>query len=408
MQFSRIYILTILIVALSAIAGADPMVWVINSSGETLSQINLATGQTRNDLVPLGSDVLSYPNQVIVRDSVAYVVCSGTDEIQLVDLKTESTIGFMSTGPSTNPYWMQFLDNRYAYVSLWVSGALAKMDVIDGTVVGQWPVGDSPQGILIHERKAYVAVTGFDQTTWEYGQGRVLVFDTQIDEPVDSIDVGINPQYLARDSDGYLHVVCTGDYWSVFGMIYIIDPDVNAVVDSFSLGGSPGNLSIGPDDIAYVAAGGWASEGYLYTFDAATRTPLHTSANPLVVDSGCTMAISYQDSTSLIGGFSDIVRRVDTSGASLQSFSLGDGPAHAAVHYLPGDIDGNFAGPDISDLVYLVDYMFAGGMAPHWPPWRANLNGDFNGPDISDLVYLVSYMFSGGPPPRSAPTWPMY
>ncbi len=408
MKPSAILLLILLAPALFTTAGADPIVWVINTSGETLSQINLNTGQVRNDVVTLGSDLLSYPNQIVVRDSVGYVICSGTDEMQLINLRTESTMGYIGTGGSTNPFWMEFLDSQYVYVTLWESGSLAKVDVINGAIADQWSVGDSPQGVLIHDRKAYVAVTAFNQSTWEYGQGRVVVFDTRTDQLMDTLNVGKNPQYLARDSHGYLHVVCTGDYWSVFGMIYVVDPGLDAVVDSFALGGSPGNLTICPDDIAYVAAGGWASEGYAYTFDAASRVPLHNSTNPLVVDSGCTMAVAYQDSTCLIGGFSDVVRRIDSSGAGIQSFLLGDGPAHAAVHYVPGDIDGDFSDPDVSDLVALVDYMFAGGQSPHWPAWRANVNGDFIGPDISDLVYLVQYMFMEGPPPKSAPTWPLY
>jgi hypothetical protein len=65
---------------------------------------------------------------------------------------------------------------------------------------------------------------------------------------------------------------------------------------------------------------------------------------------------------------------------------------------------------DISDLVYLVDYMFTGGPAPTcWS--EANIDG--SGPvgaedgsadiDISDLVYLVDYMFNGGLVPVSCP-----
>jgi len=59
---------------------------------------------------------------------------------------------------------------------------------------------------------------------------------------------------------------------------------------------------------------------------------------------------------------------------------------------------------DISDLVYLVDYMFSGGAEP--PCWdEADIDGSSGGAsdssdiDISDLVYLVDYMFSGGPQP---------
>lgn len=54
---------------------------------------------------------------------------------------------------------------------------------------------------------------------------------------------------------------------------------------------------------------------------------------------------------------------------------------------------------DISDLVYLVDYMFLNGAAPVCMG-EANLDGDpLDALDISDLVYLVDYMFLDGPPP---------
>lgn len=65
------------------------------------------------------------------------------------------------------------------------------------------------------------------------------------------------------------------------------------------------------------------------------------------------------------------------------------------VDYDPGDVI------DISDLVYLVDYMFSGGPEPPCPE-EADIDGS-GGIDISDLVYLVDYMFSGGPPPVACP-----
>jgi len=72
-----------------------------------------------------------------------------------------------------------------------------------------------------------------------------------------------------------------------------------------------------------------------------------------------------------------------------------------------GNIDYNSGDDiDISDLVWLVDYMFSSGPPP--PCWaEANVNGDgpddSSGIDISDLVYLVDYMFSGGNPPVACP-----
>ena len=63
------------------------------------------------------------------------------------------------------------------------------------------------------------------------------------------------------------------------------------------------------------------------------------------------------------------------------------------------DINHNGAGPDIADLVYLVNYMFQTGPQP--PCFEeADINGDGSDtPDIADLVYLVTYMFQGGPAP---------
>jgi len=63
-----------------------------------------------------------------------------------------------------------------------------------------------------------------------------------------------------------------------------------------------------------------------------------------------------------------------------------------------GDINGDGAGPDIADLVYLVAYMFQGGEPPPCLE-QADIDGSGSGPDIADLVYLVAYMFEGGPPP---------
>lgn len=67
---------------------------------------------------------------------------------------------------------------------------------------------------------------------------------------------------------------------------------------------------------------------------------------------------------------------------------------------LRGNVDGNEEEePDISDLIYLVDYMFTGGPAP---PCMAEADFDASQDiDISDLVGLVDYMFTGGVEPWS-------
>ncbi len=67
-----------------------------------------------------------------------------------------------------------------------------------------------------------------------------------------------------------------------------------------------------------------------------------------------------------------------------------------------GDINYSGGGIDISDLVYLVSYMFSAGPEP---PCMDEADVDASGGviDIGDMVYLVAYMFRGGPPPVDCP-----
>ena len=56
---------------------------------------------------------------------------------------------------------------------------------------------------------------------------------------------------------------------------------------------------------------------------------------------------------------------------------------------------------DISDLTYIVDYMFGGGPLP-----VCYDEGDLNASgfvDITDLTYLVDFLFGGGPPGLPCP-----
>ncbi len=61
-----------------------------------------------------------------------------------------------------------------------------------------------------------------------------------------------------------------------------------------------------------------------------------------------------------------------------------------------GDADGS-GSIDISDVVFLISYIFSGGPSPN-PLFTGDANCD-GAVDISDAVYLIAYIFSGGPAP---------
>lgn len=55
---------------------------------------------------------------------------------------------------------------------------------------------------------------------------------------------------------------------------------------------------------------------------------------------------------------------------------------------------------DLSDLMWLVNYLFRGGVEPV-PMLAGDVTCD-EGVDLSDLIYLVNYLFMGGPAPCAA------
>jgi serine protease AprX len=67
-----------------------------------------------------------------------------------------------------------------------------------------------------------------------------------------------------------------------------------------------------------------------------------------------------------------------------------------AVQYVHGDANRDSA-VDVSDVVFLISYIFSGGTAPS--PLSAGDADCSGGVDISDVVYMISYIFSGGTAP---------
>lgn len=67
------------------------------------------------------------------------------------------------------------------------------------------------------------------------------------------------------------------------------------------------------------------------------------------------------------------------------------------INFVCGDVNGDGTGPYISDLTYLVAYLFQGG-----PPLPIEAAGDLNGDGgvlIGDLTGLVDYLFRNAPEP---------
>ena len=390
---------------LISIAGAaDQIGYLINTTGESLSKINLETHIIENDILILGTDVWCYPNQIIIWDTLAYVINSGTNEIQIIDLNAEQTIDFINLPAGSNPFWMEFLDSQYVYISLLINNSLAKVDLVNKTVVSEVPVGNGPEGVVISQGKVFVANSAYNFSSGGYDPGTVSVYDPNTESVVNSISVDLNPQMMAVDDSGYVHVVCTGDYSSITGRINIIDPEAETVVADFAIGGYPGQISIGPDQIAYIAAPDWSYDSHIFTYHSITHEVFHDASDPITIGWNVNMVTAYQDSTCYAGCYDDTVHVIDSSGAVIHKYPAGDNPYGIDFNYLPGDVNGDFD-VNLTDILNLISWIYVDGTPPRWPIWRANVNGDqtFN---LEDILYLITSVYvDPNKRPIPSPRW---
>ncbi len=118
----------------------------------------------------------------------------------------------------------------------------------------------------------------------------------------------------------------------------------------------------------------------------ATVTFGGTAATNVTVVSATSITATTPAHTA---GLADVVvRNPDGQSATLAGgFSFTTSPH--------GDANGD-GQVTVTDVFYLINYLFAGGPAPIGP---ADVNGDGQ-ITVADIFYLINYLFSGGPAPR--------
>jgi hypothetical protein len=71
---------------------------------------------------------------------------------------------------------------------------------------------------------------------------------------------------------------------------------------------------------------------------------------------------------------------------------------YPVIEYLRGDANSDKK-TTVSDVIYLINYLFKGGPAPD-PVYLGDVNCDGK-TTVTDVVYLINYLFKGGPAPCS-------
>lgn len=294
--------------------------YVINSLGENLSYVNLENHSVNSNAATLGL----YTNHVKIRGDKGYVVNSGLNEIQIIDLHTVTTLNQIPLGTGTNPYNLDFINDSLAVVSLLFTNQVAIVNVNNGQVLQYVAVGSGPEGVKYYHGKIYVTNTGFNGVG--YDPGTVSVIDANTFAVVNTISVGINPQSVDVDPNGNMIVSCTGDYGSVYGQVDIVDFVSGTVINSVPLNTFITSVFVNSNNKIYISTFGFGVMVYNLTSQIFERS----ETNPLPGGPGC--VFDNQNNCYITDFNVDSVRAFSENHNRLSAYLVGDGPVSVDIY----------------------------------------------------------------------------
>ena len=378
----------ILIVITIQIIFAGSRLLVLNSLAETISEINLETGNISQNIAITGVA----PNAIYLSENGEnlFVLNSTSSSLQIFDAETVAQQSTFDLGSGNNP-WAMAMQENIGFVTNFQTSTASKIILNSGEILTTFDVPGTPEGIIFHDEKLYIACPDFDFDYWTYGQGKVRVFSASTLAQIEEFDVHTNPQSLLIDN-GNLHVLCTGDYWSEFGVVDVINLQTGEIA-SLNLGGSPGNFAINENGIVAVGAGGWDTEGYVFSYDANSLEILRDANNPILVGPGAGN-VSALDSDFFISCFSDDrIYKINQDGEILDSFLVGDGPVASVVIEEPillcdVNFDGNI---NVLDVIQTVQFVLneETPTADEFAAADINSDQDLNVLDVIGIVVII-------------------
>jgi len=368
-----VYLLVLLTIFFVAPTFAGQNAYIVNSLAESLSEIDLESGTVSNHVTSLGEA----PNQVVYHDGYLYVVNSISADIMKIDPVSFQVVATVYLPIGSNPYNMTFYGD-YGYATGWISGLVYKFSLSTNSVVDDVNVGNFPEGIIYHDGLLYVTRTNFNPDNYSYGQGDIAVVDPLEMSLSNIYNVGTNPQWISVAPDNNLHIVCTGNYADIEGSVYIFDPSQSAISDSIMVGGQLLNLAVTTNGIGYLAAGGWISDGHVYSYNTYTGEILNGPTNPILVGMGSSSIAADSDGFIYSCDFGDdSISKISPSGQVTATFGVGDGPysiittgsstdiADQSPDALPKNVSllSNYPNPFNGGTIISYDGRFGNGLA---------------------------------------------
>jgi len=286
------------------------------------------------------------------------------------------------------PIWTQDVtfdrkNNRLLIACFTASQAIRAIDLDNGSVTTLIASGISNlDGIMQDDRgNTYVST---------YLTGRMVRFDSTFSKQ-DTMATGLGnptgPCYNTRD-----HIMAVGDYEgervNFIDDPYCQDDDSDGIING--LDNCLTTFNPDQDDLDVDGVGD-SCDNCLDVYN-----PIQEDSDGDSVGDSCDVCPGFDDLADVDGdtvpdSCDNCVYKYNPDQADVDLDGVGD-----VCEHICGDADGSEA-VDIDDVVYLIQYIFAGGSAP--APLEAGDADCSGGVDIDDVVFVINYIFAGGPSP---------
>ncbi len=288
-------------------------------------------------------------------------------------------------------------DGQYAFVSNRDEDSVSQISIADRCIVKKYPVGDYPTYVSISPQNHCVYISNFSSNTIteiNYVANNTLQVGTL--DCLNSLNQdgqAIVPVYLENtDSIGALDIILSCDFsLNPVDIIYdecrssyfdYKDFDINVVDEYIRIKLIADVSGSGPAPLAPVDEFSADSAIAFIVFEPGCA--LDTAE--IVFDTTCVEADKAQFCTVLTDEIGyDIFPEIVFNTMSFEK-------------YVPGDANGSCA-TNISDAVYIINYVFVSGTEPFYYGYAGDANGDCD-VNVSDAVWIINYVFNNGPEPR--------
>ncbi len=191
------------------------------SDNSTITRIDFQTGSYSDNYFSeanSGQKTGDIANDLILRDSIAYIAVSKTGTIEAFSMNTGRSIGRIYFPANVWPRKMVFISDTLAYVTTYI-----EQSNDDFYVYGFNPeklkltgvkiqVGSHPEGMALYDNKLYVVNSGYGDLHFYHPKASTIsVIDLDTKTEVNNIKTGNNPNRIWADGKGKIYVA----YWEL-------------------------------------------------------------------------------------------------------------------------------------------------------------------------------------------------